>query len=137
MISWYNIQFYSQGTMYTTCDGLLSKSGDPFPGSSLFEIAAGGIPLEKLMIGKPAKLEDVEGFTVKRSVKDSGSPSQGAATNTSTNAPAPTPASVNTNGFIDPSVLSQCLVTAVAGGWNTGVMVWEVREINLYYGEHL
>lgn len=124
LIDWYNVQFYSQGNLYTTCDGLLTNSGGPFPQTSLFELVAGGIPQEKLVIGKPALLRDVESFAVRRSMEDSGLPSRRAAT--------PTPASVNTNGFVDPSVLSQCLVTAVAKGWNAGVMVWEVR-INLHY----
>ncbi|KAI0034112.1 glycoside hydrolase family 18 protein [Vararia minispora EC-137] len=59
LIDWYNIQFYNQGgTMYTTCDNLLNTSGGSFPGSSLFEIAANGVSLNKLVIGKPAVAGD-------------------------------------------------------------------------------
>ncbi|KAH9852021.1 glycoside hydrolase [Lenzites betulinus] len=54
LIDWYNVQFYNQGaTEYTTCDSLLNTAGGDWPGSSLFEIAASGIDLNKLVIGKP------------------------------------------------------------------------------------
>ncbi|KAL7410595.1 glycoside hydrolase superfamily [Mrakia frigida] len=54
-IDFFNIQFYNQGiTEYTTCDNLLHNSSSTYPGSSLFEIAAQGIPLKKLVIGKPS-----------------------------------------------------------------------------------
>jgi hypothetical protein len=51
----WNVKFYNQG-MYTDCNGLLTQSGSPFPGSSLFELASAGWPLDKLVIGKPASL---------------------------------------------------------------------------------
>ncbi|KZP24609.1 glycoside hydrolase family 18 protein [Athelia psychrophila] len=55
LIDWYNVQFYNQGsTEYTTCDGLLKKSSTAWPQTSLFEIAASGVPQDKLVIGKPA-----------------------------------------------------------------------------------
>jgi len=55
LIDWYNIQFYNQGvSQYTTCDNLLNTSGGSYPGSSVFEISANGVPLNKLVIGKPA-----------------------------------------------------------------------------------
>ncbi|KDQ61715.1 glycoside hydrolase family 18 protein [Jaapia argillacea MUCL 33604] len=55
MIDWYNVQFYNQGsTEYTTCSGLLTNSSSTWPESSIFEIAANGVPLNKLVIGKPA-----------------------------------------------------------------------------------
>ena len=53
----YNVQFYNQG-LYGDCTGLLTKSGGAFPGSSLFEIPKHGIPLNKLVIGKPATAAD-------------------------------------------------------------------------------
>ncbi|KAJ3067041.1 hypothetical protein HDU98_009736 [Podochytrium sp. JEL0797] len=55
MIDWHNIQFYNQGanTAYDTCATLLTKSGGDWPGTSVFEIAAKGIPLNKIVIGKP------------------------------------------------------------------------------------
>ncbi|EIW79374.1 glycoside hydrolase family 18 protein [Coniophora puteana RWD-64-598 SS2] len=59
LIDWYNIQFYNQGTSeYTTCDGLLTQSSAAWPKSSLFEISAQGVPLDKLVIGKPATATD-------------------------------------------------------------------------------
>ena len=51
------MQFYNQG-LYGDCTGLLTKSGGAFPGSSLFEIPKHGIPLSKLVIGKPATAAD-------------------------------------------------------------------------------
>ncbi|KZV73519.1 carbohydrate-binding module family 5 protein [Peniophora sp. CONT] len=59
LIDWYNVQFYNQGQdEYTTCSNLLTSSGGTYPGSSLFEIAANGVPLDKLVIGKPALTSD-------------------------------------------------------------------------------
>ncbi|KAI0029952.1 glycoside hydrolase family 18 protein [Vararia minispora EC-137] len=59
LIDWYNIQFYNQGTsQYTTCGSLLNTSGGSYPGSSVFEIAANGVSLSKLVIGKPAAAGD-------------------------------------------------------------------------------
>ncbi|KAI0766598.1 glycoside hydrolase [Trametes elegans] len=57
LIDWYNIQFYNQG-LYTDCEGLLNTAGAPFPKSSLFEIAANGVDLNKLVIGKPGTAAD-------------------------------------------------------------------------------
>nr|VWO97811.1 Lmo1883 protein [Ganoderma boninense] len=58
----YNVQFYNQG-LYTDCTGLLTSSGGAFPGSSLFEIPKNGIPLNKLVIGKPAtEVDATDGF---------------------------------------------------------------------------
>ncbi|PIL36371.1 hypothetical protein GSI_00059 [Ganoderma sinense ZZ0214-1] len=57
LIDWYNVQFYNQG-LYGDCAGLLTSSGGAFPGSSLFEIPKNGIPLNKLVIGKPATAAD-------------------------------------------------------------------------------
>ena len=51
------MQFYNQG-LYHDCEGLLNTSGGAFPGSSLFEIPKNGIPLNKLVIGKPATAAD-------------------------------------------------------------------------------
>ncbi|KAJ7066616.1 glycoside hydrolase family 18 protein [Mycena amicta] len=55
LIDWYNIQFYNQGTSeYTTCNNLLTTSSSTWPGSAVFQIAASGVPLSKIVIGKPA-----------------------------------------------------------------------------------
>ncbi|KAJ7576826.1 glycoside hydrolase family 18 protein, partial [Mycena floridula] len=53
LIDWYNIQYYNQGeTSYTTCDNMLNSSPD-FPGTAIFELVKAGIPMDKLVIGKP------------------------------------------------------------------------------------
>ncbi|PIL32409.1 hypothetical protein GSI_05655 [Ganoderma sinense ZZ0214-1] len=57
LIDWYNVQFYNQG-LYTTCDGLINTSGGAFPGTALLEIPKNGIPLDMLVIGKPATAAD-------------------------------------------------------------------------------
>ncbi|KIK56293.1 glycoside hydrolase family 18 protein [Collybiopsis luxurians FD-317 M1] len=55
LIDWYNIQFYNQGANeYTTCAGLLTASSSNFAQSAVFQIAASGVPENKLVIGKPA-----------------------------------------------------------------------------------
>ena len=42
-------------TEYTTCQGLLKKSSNAFPKSSVFEInSVAGVPLNKIVIGKPS-----------------------------------------------------------------------------------
>ncbi|EIW79383.1 glycoside hydrolase family 18 protein [Coniophora puteana RWD-64-598 SS2] len=59
LIDWYNIQFYNQGTSeYTTCDGLLTASSSTYPNSAVFQIAASGVDLNKIVIGKPAGTGD-------------------------------------------------------------------------------
>ncbi|KAL0953846.1 hypothetical protein HGRIS_005022 [Hohenbuehelia grisea] len=59
LIDWYNVQFYNQGSSeYTTCAGLLTTSSSTWPKSALFQIAASGVPLSKLVIGKPAVAGD-------------------------------------------------------------------------------
>ncbi|KAJ2976768.1 hypothetical protein NUW54_g11515 [Trametes sanguinea] len=48
------VKFYNQGTTeYTTCDNLLNTAGGDWPGSAVFEIAASGVDLNKIVIGKP------------------------------------------------------------------------------------
>ncbi|KAA1470280.1 glycoside hydrolase family 18 protein [Dentipellis sp. KUC8613] len=55
LIDWYNIQFYNQGKdEYTDCNSLLTTSNGQYPNSALFQIAANGVSLNKLVIGKPA-----------------------------------------------------------------------------------
>ncbi|EIN12384.1 glycoside hydrolase family 18 protein [Punctularia strigosozonata HHB-11173 SS5] len=59
LIDWYNVQFYNQGTTeYTTCSGLLTTSSSTWPNSALFQISASGVPINKLVIGKPANSGD-------------------------------------------------------------------------------
>ncbi|KAF7982558.1 hypothetical protein HWV62_27540 [Athelia sp. TMB] len=58
-IDWYNIQFYNQGsTEYTTCTSLLTTSSSRYPKTALFQIAASGVPKNKLVIGKPGNSKD-------------------------------------------------------------------------------
>jgi chitinase len=49
------IQYYNQGDdQYNTCENLLFDSGSSFPDSSVFQThTVSGVPLEKLVIGKP------------------------------------------------------------------------------------
>ncbi|KIJ29237.1 glycoside hydrolase family 18 protein, partial [Sphaerobolus stellatus SS14] len=47
LIDWYNVQFYSQGLAYTTCETLIFSSGGDFPGTSVLEIVNSGVPQEK------------------------------------------------------------------------------------------
>ncbi|KAI0788757.1 glycoside hydrolase [Abortiporus biennis] len=59
LIDWYNIQFYNQGSSeYTTCAGLLTTSSSTWPNTALFQIAASGVPMSKLVIGKPGTASD-------------------------------------------------------------------------------
>ncbi|KAK0238912.1 glycoside hydrolase family 18 protein [Armillaria nabsnona] len=59
LIDWYNVQFYNQGaTEYTTCTGLLTTSSSTWPKTALFQIANSGVPLAKLVVGKPATASD-------------------------------------------------------------------------------
>ncbi|KAL4065918.1 glycoside hydrolase family 18 protein [Scleroderma yunnanense] len=59
LIDWYNVQFYNQGVNeYTTCSGLLDTSSSTWPSSAVFQIAAAGVSLNKIVIGKPATTAD-------------------------------------------------------------------------------
>jgi chitinase len=59
LIDWYNIQFYNQGTTeYTTCAGLLTASSSTWPNTAVFQLAASGVALNKIVIGKPATTAD-------------------------------------------------------------------------------
>ncbi|KAF8334535.1 glycoside hydrolase [Amanita rubescens] len=54
LIDWYNIQFYNQGANeYTTPQGLLTTSSSTWPDTAVFQIHASGVPLSKIVIGKP------------------------------------------------------------------------------------
>ncbi|PWZ02293.1 glycoside hydrolase [Testicularia cyperi] len=70
LIDWYNVQFYNQGTQtYTTCDGLVWNSADVFPLTSIFEIQKyAGVPLDKIVVGKPAVAADADNGFMKPSV---------------------------------------------------------------------
>lgn len=58
LIDWYNVQFYNQGQgAYESCDTLLNKASN-VPNTSVFELHGLGIPLEKIVIGKPGQASD-------------------------------------------------------------------------------
>jgi len=105
LIDWYNVQFYNQGTDYINCPSLLTRSvAHNYPNSSLFEIAnLAKVPLSKLVIGKPASVAD---------------------------APPANASLPSSNGFMDLSVLSGCLKTAKAAGWNAGAFLWAYPTAN-------
>ncbi|WWC73530.1 uncharacterized protein I206_107502 [Kwoniella pini CBS 10737] len=54
-IDFYNVQFYNQGDgVYEDCETLLFDSGNDWPSTSVFEInSSAGLPLDKIVIGKP------------------------------------------------------------------------------------
>jgi chitinase len=59
LIDFYNIQFYNQGTdAYNTFTTLFEVSGGPFNATSVTEIKNRGIPLNKIVIGKPVTTGD-------------------------------------------------------------------------------
>ncbi|SNX84489.1 related to Chitinase A precursor [Melanopsichium pennsylvanicum] len=69
LIDWYNVQFYNQGTTYSSCDNLIWNSGDDFPLTSVFEINKyAKVPLDKIVVGKPAIESDADNGFVKPSV---------------------------------------------------------------------
>ena len=54
MIDFYFVQFYNQGdTSYETYTELFTKATGPFAGTSVKEIASRGVPLQKIVVGKP------------------------------------------------------------------------------------
>ncbi|KAF9006138.1 glycoside hydrolase family 18 protein [Cyathus striatus] len=69
MIDWYNIQFYNQGVSeYTTCANLLTASSSTWPESAVFQIAANGVPLSKIVIGKPASAGEASNGFISTSI---------------------------------------------------------------------
>lgn len=58
-VDWYHLQFYNQGDDYSDCNSLLTTSQANFPHTSIFEINQfAGVPLDKLVLGKPAAAAD-------------------------------------------------------------------------------
>ncbi|KAJ9479003.1 Chitinase [Pseudozyma hubeiensis] len=69
LIDWYNVQFYNQQN-YNTCDELIWNAGNNFPLTSLFEINKySGVPLDKLVVGKPAWESDADDGFMRPSVE--------------------------------------------------------------------
>ncbi|KAH7107496.1 glycoside hydrolase [Auriculariales sp. MPI-PUGE-AT-0066] len=59
LIDMYEMQWYNQGSgAYESCDGLWNKSPDAWPGTTVSEIVASGIPGSKIVIGKPGQQGD-------------------------------------------------------------------------------
>lgn len=50
--------FHIDNDEYTTCNGLITKSSSKFPKSSVLEIAASGVSINKIVIGKPVGKTD-------------------------------------------------------------------------------
>lgn len=51
--------YASEGvTEYTTSQGLLTTSSSKWPDTAVFQIHASGVPLDKIVIGKPALSSD-------------------------------------------------------------------------------
>jgi len=58
-VNFYNVQFYNQGqSCYTDYNGLFKTSCSTFPGTSVAEIHAAGVPMEKIVVGKPVTIGD-------------------------------------------------------------------------------
>jgi chitinase len=58
-IDFYNVLFYNAGALcYTTETTLMTKSCSAFPQTSVMELASAGLPLDKLVIGKPTQASD-------------------------------------------------------------------------------
>jgi len=60
-ITYFNVQFYNQGaSCYTDFNGLFVTSAacPNFPSTALMEIANAGVPLSKLVVGKPVTIAD-------------------------------------------------------------------------------
>lgn len=97
--------FTEGATEYTTCVGLLTTSSSTWPGSSLFEIAARGVDLDKLVIGKPAttsgqsisRRSSFSIFNVIDCILDAN------------------------NGFMTTTLLAQCAAEAVSNGWGESI----------------
>lgn len=59
MIQFYNVQFYNQGSSpYNTAQTLFNASGGWAAGTSVNEIIARGVPSNKIVVGKPATIND-------------------------------------------------------------------------------
>jgi len=100
-IDFYNIQFYNQGTLYSTCSHLVSSSpGGEFPHTSVGEIHKNGVSLDKLVIGKPALSSDADGSG------DQGFMSSGSLK----------------------SCMNQAKEDL---GWNAGMMFWEYHHSSI------
>jgi chitinase len=61
-IDFLNMQFYNQDNLYSSCNHIVKASpSGSYPHTSISEIHKNGVPLEKLVIGKPALASDADG----------------------------------------------------------------------------
>ena len=59
-IDFFNVQFYNQGTSeYLTYETLFVKAEGWSPETAVAQIAAQGIPMSKIVVGKPVSQGDV------------------------------------------------------------------------------
>jgi chitinase len=59
LIDFYNVQFYNQGVgVHDTAEQIFNTSGGVWPGCSINEIIAAGVPASKIVLGKPATPAD-------------------------------------------------------------------------------
>jgi hypothetical protein len=55
LIDFYNVQFYNQGdSAYNSYSELFISATGTFSGTSVKEIAARGVPINMIVVGKPA-----------------------------------------------------------------------------------
>ena len=95
------VTFHTEGTTeYTTCAGLLTSSGGAWPQTSLFEIAASGVSLNKLV---SVDVFWPRGILLSVALQVIGKPAT---------------AGDATNGYIAPATLAGCVSQAKAKGWS-------------------
>jgi hypothetical protein len=60
-IDWFNIQYYNQNNIYSTCSHVIESSPQPYPNTAVSQIhESSGVPMSKLVIGKPAVADDAD-----------------------------------------------------------------------------
>lgn len=60
-INWYNVQFYNQGSSdYSTYDTLFNSADGWANGTAVTQIAAAGVPMSKIVVGKPVTPADAD-----------------------------------------------------------------------------
>jgi hypothetical protein len=61
-IDFYNVQFYNQNSCYLSYNGIFTSSifdtGCEFPGTSVAEISSYGVPINKIVVGKPVIVQN-------------------------------------------------------------------------------
>jgi chitinase len=102
-------------TEYTTCNSLLNAASLPAnAGSAVFQIAANGVPLSKIVIGKPANTADANNGYIDPTTL-AGCVSQAKAQGWSE---------------LEPSILHSLML--IISSLDAGVMVWQVILVVIY-----